>query len=255
MDMQAAHQAAAVPAPNLFLNGYLAHTFTPHGAAFYLAYLLKVDAATLYPIGNVHGWPRAVFIAFPQVPNAAPHALAGAQQPLWITDYEVAPNLGTVIPQRLWYPHSVTDQRQYVAQARLELPVFFVHANGALGLTLANAAAGNFHTLRGSQAAAPIGGKSSTHLRIAWPGYKDYKRQFQTRDETFERKPITLEKFVRHVARSVDAFLQHCEVDVAVEAPRWRIGENGITRNDIYVMGAVHVSAGSWMPILQLARG
>jgi hypothetical protein len=36
--------------------------------------------------------------------------------------------------------------------------------------------------------------------------------------------------------------------------PRWRIGQNGITRNDIILVGVVHVSSGSWMPIIQLNR-
>jgi hypothetical protein len=35
---------------------------------------------------------------------------------------------------------------------------------------------------------------------------------------------------------------------------RWRIGEGGIQRGDIMVIGAIHVSAGNWMPILQLSR-
>ena len=33
---------------------------------------------------------------------------------------------------------------------------------------------------------------------------------------------------------------------------RWRIGHGGINRANIRVIGAVHVSTGSWMPILQL---
>jgi hypothetical protein len=36
--------------------------------------------------------------------------------------------------------------------------------------------------------------------------------------------------------------------------PRWRIGFNGITRNDVILVGVVHVSSGSWMPIIQLNR-
>jgi len=34
--------------------------------------------------------------------------------------------------------------------------------------------------------------------------------------------------------------------------PRWRIGEGGILPQDIIIIGAIHVSSGSWMPILQL---
>jgi hypothetical protein len=36
--------------------------------------------------------------------------------------------------------------------------------------------------------------------------------------------------------------------------PRWFIGRGGITPDDVVLIGAVHVSRGSWMPILQLSR-
>ena len=35
---------------------------------------------------------------------------------------------------------------------------------------------------------------------------------------------------------------------------RWRIGPGGITRDDVIIIGVVHVSQGSWQPILQLRR-
>jgi hypothetical protein len=41
-----------------------------------------------------------------------------------------------------------------------------------------------------------------------WPGYNEFKRQVQIRDETPTRNPITVGKFAHHVGRSVEAFLQ-----------------------------------------------
>ena len=41
-----------------------------------------------------------------------------------------------------------------------------------------------------------------------WPGYKDYKRQIPIRDDSIARKTITMSKFVGHVGRTVDTFLQ-----------------------------------------------
>jgi hypothetical protein len=35
--------------------------------------------------------------------------------------------------------------------------------------------------------------------------------------------------------------------------PRWKIGPHGITQEHVKIIGAVQVSAGSWMPILQLS--
>ena len=37
-----------------------------------------------------------------------------------------------------------------------------------------------------------------------------------------------------------------------VACPGWEIGTHGITQTHVKIIGAVHVSAGSWMPIMQL---
>jgi hypothetical protein len=42
---------------------------------------------------------------------------------------------------------------------------------------------------------------------LQWPGYNEWKRQFHTRDETPSRNPITFEKFVRHIGRSINNFM------------------------------------------------
>jgi hypothetical protein len=34
--------------------------------------------------------------------------------------------------------------------------------------------------------------------------------------------------------------------------PRWEIGVHGITQNDVKIIGAIHVSYETWMPIIQL---
>src|SRR6267154_3476533 len=41
-----------------------------------------------------------------------------------------------------------------------------------------------------------------------WPGYDDFKRQVQIKDETPARNPITVAKFAHHIGRSVEAFLR-----------------------------------------------
>jgi len=55
----------------------------------------------------------------------------------------------------------------------------------------------------------------------------------------------------------VDAFLQARELDPGCIDDRrelWRIGPGGIQGRDIVIIGTVHVSTGSWMPIMQLNR-
>ena len=39
-----------------------------------------------------------------------------------------------------------------------------------------------------------------------------------------------------------------------VKDSNWRIGPGGIAKEDVILIGAVHVSQGSWQPILQLNR-
>lgn len=84
-----------------------------------------------------------------------------------------------------------------------------------------------------------------------------------------------LERFVKHVARKVHQFMtnvitiffrapsstgltrpifQAMSQTYNNDDPRWFIGPGGITPDDVVLIGAVHVSRGSWMPILQLSR-
>ncbi|KAI0320882.1 hypothetical protein OF83DRAFT_1052226 [Amylostereum chailletii] len=149
---------------------------------------------------------------------------------------------GTVVPQRLWCPKTTTDLRQYVVDAPLQMPIFFVNQDGSVGLSVNDAIEGNSLNSVWANIPANLGGKASTHIRIA-VRYKDWKRQFQTKDETSNRKPITQGKLVKHVGRSVDVFLK-----------LQGFGESGITHDDIIIVGIVHVSSGSWQPILQLNR-
>ncbi|KAH9973793.1 hypothetical protein BGW80DRAFT_1171436 [Lactifluus volemus] len=168
-----------------------------------------------------------------------------------VLDYRADLSRGTIIPQVPWFPQTPRDMRKYVTDAILQLPIFLRQDDGTIGMSLSDVLHGNFRRLVDSVQQMDVGGRTSVHVRINWPGYSEWKRQFQTRDETPSRNPITFEKFVRHIGRSVDKFMS---VEVHQGDPRWRIGLNGITRNDITLIGAVHVSSGSWMPIIQLNR-
>ncbi|KAF8263647.1 hypothetical protein EI94DRAFT_1596241 [Lactarius quietus] len=158
----------------------------------------------------------------------------------------------------MWSPHTVIDRRQHVEEAILQMPIFFEGIDGRLGLSLEATAAGRCHGLRNARQFALLGPKSTAHIRIGWLGYKDFKRQVQIRDETIAHNPITISRFAHHIGRSVDAFLKvRSSLDHGVTDSRhqlWRIGPGGIQRSDVILIGAIHISAGSWMPILQLTR-
>jgi hypothetical protein len=81
-------------------------------------------------------------------------------------------NKGTVVPQRLWASHTLTDRNLHVEQAELQLPIFFECTDGRLGLSLEAAAAGRCHSLTNAQSLAPLGEKSIriTHIRILVSG-------------------------------------------------------------------------------------
>jgi len=87
--------------------------------------------------------------------------------PSWLIDYSIA-SIGTVVPQSLWSPQSYNHARQYVADAPLQLPIFFIleDSDGILGISLHDAANGRCQTLRDARTRAPLGGKSTTHIRI-----------------------------------------------------------------------------------------
>ena len=148
--------------------------------------------------------------------------------PLYLIDYSIV-GTGTVIPQARWYPENINDHRQHVADAILQMPIFFVQQNGTLGISLNDAINGRLQNLRDARMQAPLGGRATTHIRIGvcgrwrprlvsftltilgayqWRGYDEFKRQVQIRDETPSKNPITIAKFAQHVGRSVEAFLQ-----------------------------------------------
>ncbi|KZV67047.1 hypothetical protein PENSPDRAFT_551577, partial [Peniophora sp. CONT] len=163
---------------------------------------------------------------------------------------------GPVVPQQLWQPLYKRIREVLVENSRICMPIFFVvQETGRVGLTLSEALAKKHYLLHGHNQAVDLGGKVTTHIRILWKGYVEYKRQIQIQDQTRDRNPITLGRLVEHVARTVQRFMerppQRNEDDFD---PRWIVGPQGITMNDIVLVGIVHSSAGSWQPILRLSR-
>ena len=71
-----------------------------------------------------------------------------------------------MLPQTMWSLHTVTDKRQHVDEAVLQMPIFFEGVDGRLGLSLEASAAGRCYGLRNAQQFVPFGHKSTTHIRI-----------------------------------------------------------------------------------------
>ncbi|KAH9961954.1 hypothetical protein BC827DRAFT_1267307 [Russula dissimulans] len=239
-------------ASDILVDGFISHTFSPQDAHIFFSLVLRTpDFLRLYRIlywkeawyimQNLHSDPRLEpSLGFPKEDLPLP------------LDFSVRTTQGTVVPQQRWTPSEV-DFSRHVEGAVLQLPIFFVNGNGGVGFWLPDILQGRFRGLCNGDREAPLGGKTTTHIRINWPGYHSWKRQIPTRDETRARNPITLARFMKYVAVSLDKFIDQCTANGHhVVDPRWGIGTHGITQSHIKVIGAVHVSAGSWMPIIQL---
>ncbi|KAI9511571.1 hypothetical protein F5148DRAFT_974910 [Russula earlei] len=157
---------------------------------------------------------------------------------------------GSVVPQQIWFPQGHGDWRRYVEQAELHIPVFFINADGSLGVPVVNAAGGHMTLFRANQPHS-VTGLPQRSASAYWPGYQPSEHQVQLRDQTPARNPVTLERLVKHVGSRVRQFLSDC-VQVQSADPRWAVGYGGINVNEVMLIGVVQVSAGSWIPILQL---
>jgi len=260
-------------ANDLLVDGFITHTFGPQDAYTFFSVSLRTgDFMQYYGISYSKGVWYIV-----QNTHHIPPPMRGAPipNPPLPLDFNVRETEGTIVRQRRWTPMDDVDHRRHVEDATLQPPVFFVNRqSGRVGFWLPDILRGRDHDLLNGLlnggGAAPLGGKTTTHVRINWPGYTDWKRQIPARDETHERNPITLARFMRHVGTSVDKFINVSlsflplsplliklffwkrMANEQVTDPRWRLGTHGITQDHVKIIGAVHVSAGSWMPILQL---
>ena len=144
------------------IDGYISHCFTPLQAERYFSFLLKNNTVPSCPPSFSPGVESAAFFVT-SVPSHISLQFLG--QSRWVLDRGVV-GRGTVVPQTLWAPHTVTDKRHHVEEANLQLPIFFQCSDGRLGLPFEAAVAGRCHGLVSAPDLAPLGLKSTTHIRI-----------------------------------------------------------------------------------------
>jgi hypothetical protein len=205
-------------------HGYIIETFGYAGARAFFSALLKVNIDTIsgtLDFSYVPGLPETYSVVQGSLPISNSRVSQTGIIPA--LDYAVDPSWGPVVPQVMWEPQSVLHCQRYVAQARLEKPIFFVHRDGTIGVAIGDAVSGNCATLRGFLDMAPLGEQTSKHFCIQvnlchthaihsslicgkWPGYRPYKRQFQTRDQTFHRSTISLKRLIAYCGRTTKIF-------------------------------------------------
>ncbi|KAI0262341.1 hypothetical protein BC834DRAFT_394552 [Gloeopeniophorella convolvens] len=240
--------------PDIYVDGCIAYTFGPRCTETYLRYLFKAPSEPSLLRWNVEGWPGACTTAQAIPGTVSQPLLIEEGQPRWLLDYNARPWAGTIIRQRLWAPPGDAARRKYVDEAALLFPIFFVQIDGTVGLSLRDATEGRGLFLRLADTPAPVGSVATTHIRILWPGFErdPFVRQIQLRDDTNNRNPITLARLAQHVGRSVDKFYKDYKDREGCDA-NWRLGEGGVEHRRIILLGIVHVSAGTWQPLLMAA--
>ena len=148
--------------PNdLFVDGFLAQTFSPQDAHNFFTLLLRTpNFMQHYRISYTQG----VWYIIRCVPSPSPGVPSqNVSQPL---DFSVKMTQGTVVPQRRWTPADEVDIRRHVEEATLQLPVFFVNRHGGVGFSLQDIIQGRDHDLFNRDSYAPLGGRATTHIRI-----------------------------------------------------------------------------------------
>ncbi|KAH9053779.1 hypothetical protein EDB87DRAFT_1689916 [Lactarius vividus] len=248
--------AQQLVAGDVVIDGFVARTFTREDANNYFMLLLKTPHSQHFMryYGIVYHQGAWYITQNANLVQGTSPGVPFQNTPL--LDYSSRGAQGTILPQQRWTPADEVDVRRHVVGAVFQLPIYFVNSNGSIGFPLPDILQGRDRDLRNANDFAPLGGRTATHIRINWPGYMYWKRQVATRDETHARNPITLARFMRHLGTSVDRFLRECIAHGSVARdPRWQIGgHGGITQAEVKVIGAIQVSANSWMPIIQLTR-
>ena len=150
------------------MDGLVARTFAPEDAYNYFMLLLNMPPSQCflqyYRIVFQRG---AWYITYNG--NLVQGTSPGVPlQPTPLLDYNMGETQGTVVPQSRWTPADEVDVRRFVERSVLQLPIFFVNRNDGLGFLLPDILRGSGcnRDLKYANTFAPLGGRSTTHIRI-----------------------------------------------------------------------------------------
>ncbi|KAJ3878912.1 hypothetical protein F5051DRAFT_427781 [Lentinula edodes] len=184
------------------------------------------------------------------------------------------------IPQPMYKPHTISDQRRYVNEVELDRPIYFWMENPSeCGISLSDALHSRVRRLLDREQTVFEGRGPSVSIRLEWPGYRQWSRQIPTKDFRTPPGPITKAKLAKNVAKCVQRFIsvglffsvaESLYLTLYVQErqnqaledesdSRWRVGligtgEDFIKLEDLILVSMHHVSMGSWQPQLRLSR-
>jgi hypothetical protein len=157
---------APLLAADVLVDGFVSRTFTPEDASRYFMCLLKTPPSNYFLRNYGIAYHQGAWHITHNV-NLVQGTSPGVPfQTFPLLDHDIRKTYGTVVRQRRWLPADEVDVRRHVEVAVLLLPIFFVNRNGSLGFRLPDILRGCDRDLRDAHNAAPLGGRTSTHIRI-----------------------------------------------------------------------------------------
>ncbi|KZV71969.1 hypothetical protein PENSPDRAFT_684156 [Peniophora sp. CONT] len=233
--------------------GYIYQTYNGGDAFAYWTHLLGHDTYTptvQSPMLSAHGAPTAIKIV-----NVADRE---------ILDLVVDRKRGTVIHAALYTVQEclfgpgigLQPRKLECADRKLMRPVFFFDELGRAGLPISQAVLpGMVRYTQSASRSRAYSLPTRCELEYNWP-YNDeliYRKDINIAGP--DGKTVTEATFLNAVARHLDAFVKTCTYR-SDNMTRWAIGKSRkghmITRDNILIVGLMHLGGFTWRPILQL---
>lgn len=161
-----------------------------------------------------------------------------------------------VVPQKAngeLYEYSPSPSRLWVGKMP---PIFFLNANEARrceGIFVRDIVGSECRTLFHPNFRFPLGTRGDQHICINWPGYAPWKKIFVKKNNI---KALSLSQLAFQMKQILKNFIADHQKDGPIPST-WDIHKNGITTDNILLVGLVHVldhyeNPSTWMPILKL---
>jgi hypothetical protein len=147
----------------LLVDGYISQTFRSRAAGQFFLDLLERTSIPPHMVLSYSGREGHFFFTH-SVPSHIPIQHSSPPD-CWLLDCGIV-DRGTVVPQRMWSPHSALDRARHVVGAQLQMPIFFEGEDRSLGIPLVKSTNGWCNDLRDANHPAPLGPRSSTYIRI-----------------------------------------------------------------------------------------
>lgn len=227
LDTQSVHHALQY--------GYISRSFGEERAGEYFRALLKLSQADWESLLHPFNRPGTYNNGGPQPNTIIFFSVAGQ-----IIDFDIRRHSGDVVLQSIWSPISELNRIRYVTNTPLEMPVYLMHSTWGIGVSVTDALAGNYRTLRGLYDPVRMGGRSTAVIRICANGIPEYKKQIHIRDHTASRAVITTDNLVRKLGKLVEQFV--------VE---YHLQPTPLTLESTIMIGIIQVSSGCWMLLLR----